>query len=145
MAFSLDETVEINRPAGEVFAYLADLDNDPAWQKVIVEARYTSEGPAGVGSTGVHRAKFMGKTVDYGWELTEYEEPRRVGWKFVSGPFTGNDGYTLEATPDGTKLTHAAELHPHGLLRLLTPIAGGGFAKEARKDLQNLKGILESQ
>ncbi len=145
MAFSMSETVEINRPAGEVFAYLSDLNNDPKWQKTIVEAKYTSEGPVAVGTTGVHRGKGLGKTFDFGWEMTEYEEPRRAGWKFISGPFSGTDGYTLESTPGGTKLTHAAELQPHGLFRLLTPILGGGFARQARNDLQTLKRILESQ
>jgi len=144
MAFSMSETVEINRPAGEVFAYLTDLNNDPKWQKTIVEAEYTSEGPVDVGATGVHRAKFIGKTIEFGWEITEYEEPRRIEWRFISGPFTGCDGVTLESTPSGTKLTHARELQPHGLLRLLTPIMGGGFKREARNDLQNLKRILES-
>ncbi len=145
MAFSMSETVEINRPAGEVFAYLTDLSNDPKWQKTIVEAEYTSEGPVDVGATGVHRAKFMGKTIEFGWEITVYEEANRVEWKFVSGPFTGVDGFTLESTPDGTKMTHVAELQPHGLLRLLTPIMGSGFKREARSDLQKLKRILESQ
>ena len=144
MTFSMSETIDINRPAGEVFAYLTDLNNDPKWQETIVEAKYTSEGPVAVGATGVHRAKGMGMTMDCGWELTEYEEPRRLGWKFISGPFSGPDGYTLESTPGGTKLTHAAELQPHGLLRLLTPIMGGGFAKQARHDLRTLKRILES-
>ena len=145
MAISISDTVEINRPAREVFAYLIDLNNDPKWQIGIEEAKYTSEGPVAVGSTGVHRAGGIGMTMDYGWELTEYEEPRRVEWQFTSGPFTGNDGYTLESTPGGTRLTHAAELQAHGLWRLLTLVAGGIFAKQARNDLQNLKRILESQ
>ena len=144
MAFNMSETVEINRPAEEVFAYLTDLNNDPDWQKTIVEAKYTSEGPVAVGATGVHRAKGMGMTMDCGWELTEYEEPRRVVWKFISGPFTGKESYTLEATPGGTKLMHVAELHPQGLLRLLNPVAGGMFAKQSRKNLQSLGRILES-
>ncbi len=145
MAFNLCETVEIDRQPEEVFEYLTDLSNDPEWQKTIVEAKYTSEGPVAVGSTGVHRAGGIGMTMDYGWELTEYEEPRRVAWRFTSGPFTGNDGYALESTPGGTRLTHAAELQAQGLWRLITFVAGGMFAKQAQNDLQNLKRILESQ
>ena len=145
MAISISDTVEINRPAREVFAYLIDLNNDPKWQKGIEEAKYTSEGPVAVGATGVHRAKVMGMTVEVGWELTEFEESRRAVWKFISGPFAGNQNVTLESTPGGTKFMHVAELRPKGLLRLLTPIASGMFAKQWQKNLQNLKRILESQ
>ena len=145
MAISISDTVEINRPVGEVFAYLIDLNNDPKWQKGLAEAKYTSEGPVAVGMTGVHRAKVMGMTVEVGWELTEYEESRRTGWKFISGPFAGNESYTLESAPGGTRFMHAAELQPRGLLRLLNPIAGGMFVKQSRKNLRNLKRILESQ
>ncbi len=144
MGITISDSVEINRPAGEVFAYLIDVSNDSKWQKGLAEAKFTSEGPVAVGATGVHRAKVMGMTIEVGWQLTEYEEFRRTGWKFMSGPFTGNESYTLEFAPGGTKFLHAAELRPKGLLRLLTPIAGGMFAKQSQKNLQNLKRILES-
>ena len=57
MAFSMSETVEINRPAAEVFAYLTDLNNAPKWQKTVVEAKYTSEGcgTTKLGSPPVHQ------------------------------------------------------------------------------------------
>ena len=97
MAISISDSVVINRPAGEVFAYLSDVKNDSKWQKGLAEAKFTSEGPVAVGATGVHRAKVIGITVEVGWELTEYEESRRTGWRFISGPFTGNESYTLES------------------------------------------------
>ncbi len=127
-----------------MFAYLVDVKNDPKWQKGLAEAKFTSEGPVAVGATGVHRAKVMGVAIEVGWELTEYEESRRTGWKFISGPFAGNESYTLEFTPGGRRFMHVAELQPKGLLRL-PPIASGMFAKQSRKNLQNLKRILESR
>ena len=148
MAISLSETLEISRPAEEVFAYMTDLDNDPKWQKGLLEAKHTSEGPVGVGTTGVHRAKAMGKTIEVAWQLTEYEAPKRIAWKFISGPFTGNESYTLESTPDATKVMHVAEMQPQGFLGRLMLMAGGiggMFKKQSEKNMQNLKGILESQ
>ena len=110
-----------------------------------MEANYTSEGQVAVGTTGVHQAKAMGMTIEVGWELTEYEETRKTAWKFIAGPFTGNESYTLESTPGGTNFMHVVELQPQGLLRLLAPIAGGMFMKQSQKNLETLKGILESQ
>jgi uncharacterized protein YndB with AHSA1/START domain len=35
----------INRPLEEVFAFLANLENDAKWRREWVEAKNTSEGP----------------------------------------------------------------------------------------------------
>jgi len=45
-----EECVVINRPAKEVFAFISNLENDPPWTKA-AEARRTSDGPIGVGTT----------------------------------------------------------------------------------------------
>ena len=141
----LDDTIEIDRPPEEVFAYLIDVSNDPAWQKGLAEARFTSPGPVGVGTTGLHRAKPMGMTIEVGWQLTEHEEPSRVAWTFISGPFTGTESYALEPIPGGTRLTHKAELEPHGLLRFLRPLIVGMFVKQSEEAVEELKQILESR
>jgi uncharacterized membrane protein len=43
-------SVVVNRPAEEVFTFLADLLNDPRWRREWVDARTVSEGDLGVGS-----------------------------------------------------------------------------------------------
>ncbi len=145
MSITLSETIEIKRPVEEVFAYVTDLRNDPEWQKGLAEATYTSDGPVDIGTTGVHRAGAMGVTVEIGWEIYEYEESKRASWKFVSGPFEGNENYVLESTPTGTKFMHSAELQPKGVLRFLAPVAGGLFAKQSAENVRTLKRILESR
>jgi hypothetical protein len=48
---SFTNVVEINRPAHEVFAFLADLENVPMWNYAITKMRKTSPGEVGVGTT----------------------------------------------------------------------------------------------
>jgi Polyketide cyclase / dehydrase and lipid transport len=48
---SFTNVVEINRPAHEVFAFLANLENVPRWNYAITETRKTSPGEVGVGTT----------------------------------------------------------------------------------------------
>ena len=48
---TFQNTVTIARPAGEVFAFLADLRNIPRWNYAIARTVPTSPGPAGVGAT----------------------------------------------------------------------------------------------
>jgi uncharacterized protein YndB with AHSA1/START domain len=46
---AFENTVTIQRPAEEVFAFLADFENIPTWNYAIDETRKTSAAPVGVG------------------------------------------------------------------------------------------------
>jgi hypothetical protein len=48
---TFQNTVTIARPADEVFAFLADFGNIPAWNYAIGHTVQTSPGQAGVGAT----------------------------------------------------------------------------------------------
>jgi uncharacterized membrane protein len=56
-----ENSITIDRPVDEVFAYVADVANDPAWHTDVVEGRKVSDGPIGIGSRLQIRIKpFMG-------------------------------------------------------------------------------------
>jgi uncharacterized protein YndB with AHSA1/START domain len=44
-------SVDIERPVEDVFAYLADFENIPAWNYAIAKTEKTSDGPVGIGTT----------------------------------------------------------------------------------------------
>ena len=48
---TFQNTVTIARPADEVFTFLADFGNIPAWNYAIAHTVQTSPGQAGVGAT----------------------------------------------------------------------------------------------
>ena len=48
---STQVSIVINRPLEEVFAYLSDLENNMNWRAGMIEAKKTSAGPIGVGTT----------------------------------------------------------------------------------------------
>lgn len=48
---SFTNTVTIDRPARDVFAFLADLENVPRWNYAISETRKMTPGDIGVGTT----------------------------------------------------------------------------------------------
>ena len=47
---TFENTVTIQRPAGEVFVFLADFENIPKWNYAIEETHKASAGPVGVGT-----------------------------------------------------------------------------------------------
>ena len=46
------ETSDCDRPADEVFAYLADAENNPTWQGGMVRCEWRTDPPLRVGSVG---------------------------------------------------------------------------------------------
>ena len=49
----ITHSVEINRRAEDVFAYLDQLDRYVEWQESLISTRVETEGPTRVGSRGV--------------------------------------------------------------------------------------------
>jgi uncharacterized membrane protein len=82
----LEKSVVINRPLGEVFEYVANFEDYPQWATEVVEAKKTSEGPLGVGTTYTHFVQVLGQRIESGYEVTEYEPNRKVSMKSTSGP-----------------------------------------------------------
>ncbi|MGB3717132.1 MAG: SRPBCC family protein [Candidatus Promineifilaceae bacterium] len=55
----VETSVVVNRPSEEVFAFVADVENNPLWQSGMQEAKITFEGPIDVGTTYSQLAKFL--------------------------------------------------------------------------------------
>ena len=43
----VEEQIEIDRPAADVFAYMSDQTHGPLWQRELLEVRRTTDGPIG--------------------------------------------------------------------------------------------------
>jgi hypothetical protein len=57
------QSVVINRPVEQVFAFVSDLENDPPWSGA-AEMRRTSPGPVGIGTTFQQRDRFLGRRLE---------------------------------------------------------------------------------
>jgi len=71
----IDVTSElpVDRPAEQVFAFIADPENNPTWQKGMRSCRWTSKPPIGVGSTYEQHAGFLGKSIDSTFQVIAFE------------------------------------------------------------------------
>ena len=56
-------SVEIERPAEEVFAFLEEVENSTLWLTNLRSCVWTSSPPIRVGSTYDQVARFLGKTL----------------------------------------------------------------------------------
>jgi uncharacterized protein YndB with AHSA1/START domain len=135
-------TVVIQRPCAEVFAFLADFENLPRWNYAISRTSKTSDGPVGVG-TRYLQARTLPAHSEEAFEVSEYEPDRRVSVTGTFGPFPGRVTYQLERVGDATRLTNTMDLEPTGLLRLAAPLATTRVKEAVAKNLHTLKELLE--
>jgi uncharacterized protein YndB with AHSA1/START domain len=136
-----EHTVEIARPAREVFAALTDVARVPEWQGSAVEAR--ADGPLAEGVRIQERRHFLGHDEETELEVTVFEPGRRLALRTLKGPVKLEIDHVLEELDGRTKLHVKAEGRPHGLLRLAGPAVTAKARQELRRDFDRLKAILE--
>jgi len=144
----IDYTVEtpIDRPAGEVFAYVADPANLPSWQTNTVSATLETPGPMGVGSRlrEVHRGP-GGKEFPSLVEVAEYEPGRRFALRVIEGIPVHAD-MTFEPTAaGGTLFAFRAHGRLTGAMRLAEPFIARMLRKQFTEHCGTLRQVLEQR
>jgi uncharacterized membrane protein len=136
--------VEIERPRDQVSAFAADLTNAPAWYKNIKAIEWQTPPPAVVGSRIRFRARFLGRTLVYTYEVRELEPGRRLVMATAQGPFPMETTYSWEDAPDGaTKMTLRNRGEPSGFAAVTAPVMTRAMRKANAADLRRLKELLE--
>ena len=141
---TFENTVTIQRPAGEVFAFLADFENIPMWNYAIEETSKASAGPTGVGTRYRQTRSIPGRSVEE-FEVTVFEPASRLAIQGQIGPFQATISYQLQAAAGVTKLVNNVELNPpQAMQRLLAPLATPRIKAAVAQNLGKLKLLLES-
>src|SRR5688500_16651015 len=86
-AVRVGTSIEIERPAGDVFAFVSDPTNNPRWQRGQRSCRATSDPPLRVGSTYSQHARFLGRDLVNAFEVVELDPGRRIRWTSTAGTF----------------------------------------------------------
>lgn len=143
-------SVEIDRSATDVFGYIAEVSNNPAWQNGQRSCRWTSDPPLRVGSTYDQTARFLGRTITSSFEVIEFVPGSRIRIVTTGGAMPID--VTREVTPDradGGRCTVTAVVagEPGGVFGPAANLAGPALrilARSAiRRDYQRLKQLLE--
>jgi carbon monoxide dehydrogenase subunit G len=146
MAGRFGATVVIDRPIEEVFAFLADGENDKKFSPRVIEVAKTTEGPPGVGAVYASTVNDAGMKTQREFRLTEFEAPTKIRWSEVSKNVVTapEGGYDLAPAGEGTKLTFFNELQGHGIGVLIAPLAVRSARKGADDFAQSTKAAVES-
>jgi len=146
MAGRFEATVVIDRPIDEVFAFLADGENDPKFSPRVLEIAKTTDGPPGVGTVYASTVKDAGMKTKREFKLTEFEPPTRIRWAEVSKNLitASEGGYDLAPEGSGTRLTIHNVLEGHGLGKLIAPLALRAARKGADDFGKAIKSAVEA-
>jgi len=137
-------SVIIDRPAAEVFEFVADMANNPKWQKGQVSCVWTSPPPLAVGSTYDQEARFAGRTIRTSFEVTEFEPGRRIRIVSTSGPMPIDVTRTVDPVGDDRcEVAAHVQGEPPGVMRLLGGMVDKMVKRNVDADYTRLKALLE--
>ena len=136
----------IQRPTAVVAAYAADPSNAPNWYNNIDTVDWKTSPPLQLGSQVEFVARFLGRTLRYTYEFSDFVPGERVVMRTLQGPFPMETTYVWEpASDEATRMTLRNRGEPAGFSTLMAPLMKPAMRRANRKDLAKLKMILESQ
>jgi uncharacterized membrane protein len=134
-----ENTIHIDRPVDEVFAFLSDFENIPKWNYYVLEVRQLSESPIGVGTT-YHQVR---KTDEQDFRIIEFEPNQSVAVKTLphSSP-SFERKFTLYEEGNTTCIRDEWKLDT-GRPAVLERLARGRVKSAVAENLAKLKELLE--
>ena len=144
MAVDVLTEIVIERPQSVVAEYASDPANTPAWYVNIKSADRKTPPPISVGSQLAFVAHFLGRRLEYTYEVVELVPGEKLVMRTSQGPFPMETTYTWEpADGEHTRMTLRNRGEPHGFSRLFAPFMAMAMRRATRKDLARLKALLE--
>jgi uncharacterized membrane protein len=138
-------SVEVERPAAEVFDFLADMANNPRWQRGMRACTWTSEPPLAVGSTYDQEASFLGKRIVSSFEVVELVPGEHIRIRTTSGTMPIDVSRTVAATGGGSCTVSAVVRgDASGVFRVAEPLLRQMVQRSVRGDYRRLKALLET-
>ncbi|NLU73416.1 polyketide cyclase [Streptomyces sp. HNM0575] len=146
MAGQFEVTTRIDRPVEEVFAFLADGENDPRFSPRVQEMTKATDGPVGVGTVYRSTVKDSGVRTRREFRITGFEPPTRIRWTETSQNLVTVEegGYDLE--PDGEGATRVRlfnSLTGHGVGKVMAGAALSAARKDAEDFGRRIKQAVE--
>src|SRR5574341_2382231 len=137
-------SIVINRPIEDVFTVLSDLENDLKWRSEWVNAKNTSGGSLGVGTTFRLSSELLGRQIPTVYEVIGYQPNQVTAWKAVSGPLPLSFRRSFERVEGGTRFTIRYETELRGFFKLVMSLLAGTVKRQHEGDLRKVEELLEA-
>lgn len=134
---TVEESVVVARPPAEVYDVVADLERGPEWQSSLESVDV---------ERGTEVRTFAGHRREGSFEVTEDVRPERFGIESRAGSVRARALFMLTPVGEGTRVEARLDLDlgvGGASGRLAAAVLRGRVAREARQNLERLKGLLE--
>jgi hypothetical protein len=136
--------IMINLSRDQVATYAADPIHAPEWYVNIESVEWQTPPPLKVGSRLSFIAHFLRRRLAYTYQVLEFIPGERLVMRTAEGPFPMETTYTWDSHGDGqTLMTLRNRGEPSGFSKVGAPLMTGAIRRANRKDLANLKTLLE--
>ena len=140
---STEASESVARAPADVFAFLGDVRNEPAWHTDVLEATLREGATDKVGSVYEIKVKpvmgITGGTV----KLSEYSPPSTIVYTVDMGKMKPTTTFTVRPEGAGSRVSRKVEMEPRGMMKLMAPLMSGMFRKRNEMFVANLKRALE--
>ena len=132
-------------PGATVTSYAGDPSNAPQWYANIQSVRWRTPPPVAVGSRMDFEARFLGRRLNYTYEVVELVPGQRLVMRTTEGPFPMETTYTWESVPGGTQMRLRNRGTPTGFAKLAAPLLAKAMKSAMAKDLARLTERLRER
>jgi uncharacterized membrane protein len=141
-----EHTVEIARPAADIFPHLAASEKRLRWMEKLVDSEQLTEGDPGPGTRFRDVFEDHGHRVELDAEIVDWRPNERLATRLRSSGFTAIATQRLEERDGRTRLTTSIETQYRSrLARLMASVVTRHAQQQLEKDLARLKAILEGE
>jgi uncharacterized protein YndB with AHSA1/START domain len=144
MPVDVTSDITIARPRADVAAYACDPDNATEWYENIKAVEWRSAPPLSVGSRVAFVAAFLGRRLDYTYEVRQLVPGERLVMSTDKGPFPMETTYEFsDAAGGATRMTLRNRGEPSGFSKIAAPLMAKAMRRANGADLRRLKALLE--
>jgi uncharacterized protein YndB with AHSA1/START domain len=142
---TMQRTIMIKRPVDEVFAFFADVSNDPQWRGPgLKEISLQGEMRQGAHVHQKIAAGPFGAAVKADMDVVVYEPTTALGFQVTTGPLRPRVDFTFAPTEAGTTVSFSISAPLSGVKKvLMRSMVQKSMAEEAAA-LDEAKRLLEA-
>ncbi len=145
MTVDVEVHTTIARRRADVAAYCCDPDNVTEWYANIKAVQWETNPPVALGSRFRFTSEFLGRRMDYTYEVVDLIAAQRFVMRSEGGPFPMETTYLWDDDDQGgTWMTLRNRGAPTGFAGLATPVLASAIRRATARDLARLKAILEA-
>ena len=147
---TLTERIETTLSLDDAFTFVADFGNAEQWDPGVATSERIHAGadaaePIAVGTRFLLGVRMAGRVAPMEYVVTTWEPSHRVVLTGSGSGVAAVDDIRFEATPTGTRIDYTADIRLRGVMRLLSPFAGGAFKSIARNAREGMQRALDQR